>query len=253
MYIPVTRIDWDILIEIEGSLVMNELINKLKNGLVVSCQAFENEALYGSDIMAKMAIAAKQGGAVGIRACWPNDIRAIKKIVDLPIVGINKIMTKDTDIYEDIIITPDFESAKAVYDAGADIIAIDGTNRKREGISLEELIHKIKTELNVLVMADISTLEEGINAAKYGADIISTTLSGYTKYSPQSKEPDFQLIKDLSEKIDKPINAEGRYWEPAQMIKAFEMGAWMITIGGAITRPAQITERFVDELNNWAK
>lgn len=232
---------------------MNELLNKLKNGLIVSCQAFEDEPLYGSDIMAKMAIAAKQGGAVGIRACWPSDIKAVKEVVDLPIVGINKIMDENTDVSKDIIITPDFESAKAIYDAGADIIAIDGTDRKREKISLEELIYKIKTELDVLVMADISTLEEGVNAAKFGADIISTTLSGYTKYSTQSDEPDIQLIKELAQKIDKPINAEGRYYTPEQMIKAFEAGAWMITIGGAITRPAQITARYANELNKWSE
>ncbi|SKC35737.1 N-acetylmannosamine-6-phosphate 2-epimerase [Maledivibacter halophilus] len=230
---------------------MKKILNKLRNGLIVSCQAFENEPLYGSEIMAKMAKSADIGGAVGLRACWPQDIRAIKKVTNLPIVGINKVVTKDTDLIEDIIITPTFEAAKSIYEAGADIIALDCTNRKREGLSVKELIYKIKNELNVLVMADISNLEEGINAAKYGADIISTTLSGYTKYSPQIKKPDYRLLEELVDKIDKPINAEGRYWSPEEMIKAFEKGAWMITIGGAITRPHLITKRFSDALKSY--
>lgn len=229
---------------------MNELLNKLKNGLIVSCQAFEDEPLHGSDTMAKMAVAAKMGGAVGLRGCWPNDIKAMKKATDLPIVGIYKVMDENTDVSRDIIITPTFETAKAIYDAGADIIALDCTNR-RSSLETEKLIYKIKSELDVMIMADISTLEEGINAAKFGVDIVSTTLSGYTKYSTQSSGPDYDLVQQLAEKIDKPINAEGRYWEPEQMIKAFECGAWMITIGSAITRPQLITKRFADRLNEY--
>lgn len=231
---------------------MNELLNKLKNGLIVSCQAFEDEPLHGSDIMAKMAVAAKMGGAVGLRGCWPDDIKAMKKSTDLPIVGIYKVMDENTDVSRDIIITPTFETAKAIYDAGADIIALDCTKR-RSSLETERLIYKIKTELNVMIMADISTLEEGINAAKFGADIISTTLSGYTNYSTQSKGPDYQLIEELVDRIDNPINAEGRYWEPEQMVKAFEYGAWTITIGSAITRPELITKRFTDRLNEYNK
>lgn len=231
---------------------MNELLNKLKNRLIVSCQAFENEPLHGSDTMAKMAIAAKMGGAVALRGCWPNDIKAMKAATNLPIVGIYKVMDENTDVSKDIIITPTFETAKAIYDAGADIIALDCTKR-RSSLETEKLIYKIKTELDIMIMADISTLEEGINAAKFGADIISTTLSGYTSYSTQSNEPDFKLIQELVENIDNPINAEGRYWEPEQMIKAFEYGAWTITIGSAITRPELITKRFTDRLKQYNK
>lgn len=229
---------------------MNKLLNKLKNGLIVSCQAFEDEPLYSSDIMAKMAVAANMGGAVGLRGCWPNDIKAMKAATDLPIVGIYKVMDENTDVSRDIIITPNFDTAKAIYEAGADIIALDCTKR-RSSLETQKLIYKIKTELNVIIMADISTLDEGINAAKFGADIISTTLSGYTNYSTQSNEPDYKLIQELVEKIDNPINAEGRYWEPEQMMEAFECGAWTITIGSAITRPQLITKRFVDRLNQY--
>lgn len=231
---------------------MNALLNRLKNGLIVSCQAFEDEPLYGSDIMAKMAVAAKKGGAIGLRGCWPRDIKAMKAATDLPIVGIYKVMNKSTDIFKDIIITPTFETARAIHEAGADIIALDCTKR-RNSIETERLIYKIKTELKTIIMADISTFEEGIDAAKFGADIISTTLSGYTNYSNQSLEPDYRLVQELAEKLDSPINAEGRYWEPQQMIKAFECGAWTVTIGGAITRPQLITKRFTDKLNQYNK
>lgn len=231
---------------------MNELLKKLKNGLIVSCQAFEGEPLYGSDNMAKMAKAAKIGGAVGLRGCWPDDIKSMKKTTNLPIVGIYKVMDEKTDVFRDIIITPTFETAKEIYEAGADIIALDCTKR-RSSLETEKLIYKIKTELNVTIMADISTLEEGVNAAKFGADIISTTLSGYTNYSTQSIEPDYKLIQELVEKIDNPVNAEGRYWEPEQMVKAFECGAWTVTIGTAVTRPQLITKRFVDRLNEYSK
>ncbi len=232
---------------------MSKIINNLKHGVVVSCQAFENEPLYGSEIMAKMAKAAELGGAKGIRSCWPGDIRAIRRITGLPIIGINKIMDEHTDIKENVIITPDFESAKSIKEAGADIIALDCTNRNRDWDTVKRLISRIKNELNVPVMADISTLEEGIYADAFGADIISTTLSGYTNYSTQKEGPDLKLVEDLVSRTQKPINAEGRYWTIEQMIEAFERGAWMITIGGAITRPHLITKRFADVLEKYIK
>ncbi|AYO31792.1 N-acetylmannosamine-6-phosphate 2-epimerase [Biomaibacter acetigenes] len=234
--------------------MMLELLSKLKNGLIVSCQAFEHEPLYGADIMAKMAICAEIGGAVAVRASWPENIREIKKVTNLPIFGINKIITKDTNKYEDVIITPTFEAAKEIYEAGADIIAVDCTDRKRpNGVTSEELIKRIKQELGVPVMAEVSTLEEGIKVAQYGPDIISTTLAGYTNYSVKTEGPDLELVEKLAAAVDIPINAEGRFWTPEQMIQAFEKGAWVVTIGSAITRPQLITKRFTSELEKWKK
>jgi len=118
---------------------MNEIITKLKHGLIVSCQAFENEPFYGSECMAKMAKSAEIGGASGIRACWPRDIKAIKQVTALPVIGIYKVMENGMEAANDIIITPNFETAKAVADAGADIIALDCTLRERKDLPLKEL------------------------------------------------------------------------------------------------------------------
>ena len=222
----------------------NSLISSLKGGLIVSCQAPEGTPLHGSTIMAAMAKAAEVGGAVGIRANGPGDIRAIKEVVGLPIIGIYKINFPGYDTY----ITPTFEAAKEVVEAGADIIAVDGTLRPHpKELSAGELIAEIKT-LGLPVMADISTLEEGIAAAEAGADIVATTMSGYTPYSRQSDDPDFELIQELFRSVKAPIIAEGKIWTPEQARKAIDLGAHAVVVGTAITRPHVITERFVKTL-----
>lgn len=225
------------------------IIDTFKGKLIVSCQALDGEPLYVPGYMAKMALAAKMGGAVGVRANSPQDIREIKKEVDLPVIGIWKLVSEGSDVY----ITPTLQAAREVYEAGADIIAIDATFRKNiEGKYAWELIKEIKKELPVLVMGDISTVEEGINAEAAGADLISTTLSGYTSYSPQLEGPDFDLIKELSQKVKIPVMAEGRIWTTEEAALALKMGAHGVIIGGAITRPAQITERFVKSIEGYA-
>lgn len=225
---------------------MSNIIKELKGKLIVSCQALEGEPLFVPGYMGKMALAAKMGGAAGIRANSPQDIRDIKNEIDLPVIGIWKVVSEGCDVY----ITPTMKEARAVYEAGADIIAVDSTFRKNvEGTYAWELISEIKKELPVLVMADVSTFEEGINAEKVGADIISTTLSGYTSYSPKLEGPDFDLIKRLSKEVKIPVMAEGRIWTVEDAQKALELGAHAIIVGGAITRPAQITERFVKAIS----
>ena len=224
------------------------IIDSFKSKLIVSCQALEGEPLYVPGYMAKMALAAKMGGAVGIRANSPQDVREIKSQIDLPIIGIWKVVSEDYEVY----ITPTINEAREIYQAGADIIAVDATFRKNvEGKYAWEIIKEIKKELSVLVMADISTLEEGINAEKAGADLISTTLAGYTSYSKQLEGPDFNLIEELSKKVRIPVMAEGRIWTTEDARKALEMGAYGLIIGGAITRPAQITERFVKTIQEY--
>jgi N-acylglucosamine-6-phosphate 2-epimerase len=225
---------------------MNSMLEKLKGKLIVSCQALEGEPLFVPGYMGKMALAARMGGAAGIRANSPQDIRDVKEEVDLPVIGIWKVVSEGSNVY----ITPTMKEARAVYEAGADIIAVDSTFRKNvEGKYAWELISEIKKELPVLVMADVSTFEEGINAEKVGADIISTTLSGYTAYSTKLEGPDFDLIKRLSEKVKIPVMAEGRIWTVEDAQKALELGAYAIIVGGAITRPAQITERFAKAIS----
>lgn len=226
------------------------ILKKIEGGLIVSCQALENEPLHGSEMMAAMAKAVVEGGAVGIRANGPEDIRAIKKVVDVPVIGIYKKMEYDSDVY----ITPTFIEAKAVFEAGADIIAIDATSRPRpDGISLEDYVKRIKDELGVLIMADVSTLDEGIAAREAGCDLVGTTLSGYTDYTRSLEGPDFELLKDLVEKLNVPVILEGRVNSPEDVIKGLKLGAFAVVVGTAITRPQIVTSRYVDAIKKAIK
>lgn len=218
-------------------------MDKLKGGLVVSCQALEHEPLHGNGHMAAMALAAAQGGAVGIRANGPTDIAEIKGKVDLPIIGIWK---KHYDGF-DAFITPTKEDARIVAEAGADIIAIEATDQSRPE-KLDELVTYIQDVLGKKVMADISTLSEGKNAQALGCDYIGTTLSGYTPYTKDRAQPDFSLLEELVQEVSIPIVAEGSISTPEQAKKALEIGAAFVVVGGAITRPQLITKSFVDGL-----
>ncbi|MCX7670182.1 MAG: N-acetylmannosamine-6-phosphate 2-epimerase [Anaerolineae bacterium] len=219
------------------------VIARLRGGLIVSCQALPHEPLHGSAIMARMALAAWQGGAVGIRANTPEDIRAIRAAVPLPLIGIYK--DGDADVY----ITPTLEHARAVARAGADIVALDATGRPRpDGRTLAATIAALHAEFAVPVMADISTCEEGLAAVEAGADLVSTTLSGYTPYSPQRPEPDLALVAALAGRLAVPVIAEGRISTPALARAALEAGAFAVVVGAAITRPQWITAQFAAAL-----
>ncbi|MCX7782961.1 MAG: N-acetylmannosamine-6-phosphate 2-epimerase [Meiothermus sp.] len=209
--------------------------------LIVSCQARADNPLHGPQFMAAMARAAQQGGAKGIRANGAQDIQSIRSVTDLPIIGINKRLIEGYEVY----ITPDFAAAREVAEAGADIIALDATVRPRPKESLAELIHLIRAELDKPVFADVSTLEEGLYAARLGADFIATTLSGYTPYSPKIEGPDFGLIQQLVAGVGVPVIAEGRFWTLEEVSKAFDLGASAVVVGTAITNPREITRRFV--------
>ncbi|MPM76812.1 putative N-acetylmannosamine-6-phosphate 2-epimerase [bioreactor metagenome] len=226
---------------------MDPIIKSLSHGLIVSCQALSDEPLYGSAYMAAMARAALMGGAVGIRANTPVDIAAIHQEVKLPIIGLFKQTVPGCDVY----ITPTSAAAKEVALAGADIIALDATLRPHpESKSAADLIAEVKQQTGKLVLADIDTVYAGVAAAKAGADAVSTTLSGYTADSPKSAEPDFDLIQHLANCLEIPVIAEGRFWTVEQVNQAFDLGAYAVVIGGAITRPQQITRRFVDHIHS---
>jgi len=233
---------------------MQDVLKQLKGKLIVSCQAYEDSPLYGPETMARIAKAAELGGAAGIRACWKDDIVAIKKVTELPIIGINKVVSKSTNILQDVIITPNVEAAREVCDVGIDILGLDCTPRGRGYEDIKKLIAEIKSMYpTILIMADISNLEEGIRAAEIGADIVSTTLSGYTPDSKQGEGPDLDLIRNLSQSVDKPINGEGKFWTSEEVIKAFELGAWTVTIGSAISRPEVITHKFTKAIEEYWK
>ena len=217
-----------------------------RRGLIVSCQALPGEPLHVPGYMARMALAAEQGGAVGIRANGPDDIRDIKRTVKLPVVGLLKREIPGSDIY----ITPELEDVRAIIEAGADVVAMDMTDRENRPERAEALIQYCH-QAGVAVMADISTFEEGVLAEKLGADFISTTMSGYTPYSPKQEGPDLELVKRLSAAVQKPVVAEGRIWSPAEAVEALKAGAAYVVVGGAITRPQLITQRFARQMDLW--
>ncbi len=220
------------------------LLAGLRGKLVVSCQALPEEPLFGAEIMARLALAARQGGAAGIRANTPVDIRAIRAAVpDLPLIGLFKVTVPG---FEDVYITPRLEDAIAVAEAGADIIALDATLRPHPEGSASDLIRAVKQQTGKLVMADIATEADALAAIESGADVLSTTLSGYTPDSPQLDGPDIDLVRRLTGRnLPIPVIAEGRIHAPEQARAAFDAGAFAVVVGGAITRPQQITARFV--------
>ncbi len=220
----------------------NAFVKRVRGRLIVSCQALAHEPLFGADIMARLALAAAQGGAAGIRANTPVDIRAIRAAVELPIIGLYKIDVPGYDVY----ITPTLAAVREVAAAGADVIAIDATARPRPDFSsLANFIATIHDATGLPVLADISTYDEGVAAQAAGADLVSTTMSGYTSYSLQQDGPDIALVTALATTLSVPLLAEGRYHEPGQVADALAAGATSVVVGGAITRPQEITRRFV--------
>ncbi|MEF3305260.1 N-acetylmannosamine-6-phosphate 2-epimerase [Paenibacillus sp. GYB003] len=218
-----------------------------RRGLIVSCQALPGEPLYWQGTMARMAQAAQQGGAIGIRANGPDDIRDIKAAVGLPVIGLLKRDIPGSDIY----ITPELVDVQAIIEAGADVVAMDMTNREDRMERVVPLIRHCH-EAGVAVMADISTLEEGLLAESLGADFVSTTMSGYTPYSPQQEGPDLELVRELAKRLTKAtLVAEGRIWSPAEAEEALEAGAAYVVVGGAITRPQYITKKYADRIGKW--
>lgn len=230
---------------ISPNFVFEDWLPTLRGKLVVSCQALPGEPLFGSEIMARMAVAAHRGGAVAIRANSPGDVRAIHNAVPLPVIGLFKDQIPGFEIY----ITPTLDHAWQIAAAGAEIISIDATNRPRpEGLSLVEMIRRIKEKTGCHILADISTIDEALAAEESGADLVASTMSGYTSYSPQIEGPDLDLVEKMAKKLTIPCLAEGRYAYPDQVVEAIQRGAYAVIVGGAITRPMEITTRFVQAL-----
>lgn len=213
-------------------------------GLVVSCQARADNPLHGPVFMGAMALAAAQGGAIAVRVNGPDDVRAAKP-AGLPIIGIHKLFNPEAPVY----ITPSFAAAEALAEAGADVIALDCTPRARKGDDPAVLLRRIRDELGCETFADISTLEEGLRAADWGATYVSTTLSGYTAYTePRPVGPDLALVEALAAQIDTPIVAEGRYNTPELARAALDAGAHAVVVGTMITNPREITRSFAEAM-----
>jgi N-acylglucosamine-6-phosphate 2-epimerase len=212
----------------------------IRGGLVVSCQAPPGDPLRDPGIQARIAASVVAAGAVGVRLNEVPDVRQARAAVTVPIIGLCK------DGEDGVYITPSLEHALAVVDAGAHIVAIDGTGRSRpDGRDLATTIAAIHERTGALVLADVSTLEEGVAAAKAGADAVATTLSGYTAYSRPPTGPDLELIRALAARVGVPVLAEGRIRTPEQAHAALAAGAWAVVVGTAITAPARLTAQFI--------
>lgn len=239
----------------EKNIVKKRLLESFKDGLIVSCQTQEDEPIYTEDMVVKMAESAKWGGAVGIRANSPKQIKQIKEKVDLPIIGLWKIWDKDSDVF----ITPTLEACKAVWEAGADIIALDCTGQiNHEGKQAWDLLPILKKEIpEAIIFADVSNYDEAKRAIENGADIVAPTLYGYTEDTKDIEGPDFRefarMCRDF--KDEAYVMMEGHIYSPEDAIKVLYLGAHSVVVGSAITRPHLTTKRFTDLIsgyqNNW--
>lgn len=217
----------------------NKVIESLRGRLVVSCQAYPGEPMRDPRTMAQLAQSVARGGAAGIRAQGLDDLQLIREQVDLPLIGLWK------DGGGPVYITPTLEHALAVAGTGADVVAIDGTAQERpDGRTVTETISQLHRQADSLVMADCSTFEEGVAAAGAGADLVGTTLAGYTPYTTKTDGPDLALVERLAAALDVPVVCEGRVHTPAQARAAIDAGAFTVVVGTAITHPTTISGWF---------
>lgn len=223
-------------------------MEKIKGGLVVSCQALEDEPLHSAFIMSKMALAAVQGGAVGIRANTAKDIRAIQSEVDVPIIGIYKKDYTDLDVF----ITPTLKEVREICETGAEIVAMDATTRKRpHNEDLKDILSAIRKEFpNTLFMADTGSIEDVYYADSLGFDLIGTTLYGYTEETANKNisDDDFSHLKEVLKSTKRPVIAEGKIDSPSKARQVLTLGCYAVVVGGAVTRPQEITTRFTNEI-----
>ena len=231
---------------------MSEKISQIYKKLIVSCQALPDEPLHSSFIMGRMAKAAKEGGACGIRANSREDIEEIKRNVELPIIGIVKKEYADSPVY----ITPTMREVDALVEAGADIIALDATGSRRpDGVLLDDFVEEIRNRYpGQPLMADCSTVEEVLHADRLGFDFLGTTLVGYTEQSAgkQIEENDFEIIRQILEMLNHPVIAEGNINTPQKARRVLEIGCYSVVVGSIITRPQVITRTFTEEIDKLA-
>ena len=226
---------------------MHPVFERLRGGLVVSCQAEGDDPFNAPCHAARFAKVAEMGGAAGIRARDAENVAAIRKAVALPIIGITKSQYSDGCV----LITPDLTGVEEVLQAGADVVAADGTDRIRpNGVRGPEFIRQFKRSFPAPLLADIATFDEAIAALDAGADAVATTLSGYTPATAHRslQEPDWELLSALVTAARAPVIVEGHVWTPDQARRAIEMGAFAVVVGTAITRPRVVVQVFVDRM-----
>jgi N-acylglucosamine-6-phosphate 2-epimerase len=224
-------------------------VKQVAGALIVSCQASTGEPLCSPEHILALSLSAINGGAGALRLEGVENIKIVRANTRLPIIGLTKDDTiPPSERLKRVYITGSFADAQALAEAGADIIALDATGRPRpDGLTLKEQIQKIHEQLNLPVWADVATFSEGVAAREAGADVISSTMYGYTEETvlPPEHGPSFELLKDLCQHMDCPVILEGRVWCPEDVTRAFELGVHAVVVGSAITRPQLITQRFV--------
>ncbi len=227
----------------------NKKIEQLQGKLIVSCQALPHEPLHSSFIMGRMALAAKEGGALGIRANTKEDIREIQSQVNLPVIGIVKRDYEDSKIY----ITPTMLEVQELMEVKPEIIALDATSALRPGgLTLDDFFRQLKeTYPDQLWMADCSTVEEALHADELGFDFIGTTLVGYTEQSKGDKieANDFEILRKIIDSAKHRVIAEGNIDTPEKVRRVIDLGAFSVVVGSIITRPQLITKRFAQALD----
>ena len=229
---------------------MNEKVEQLKGKLIVSCQALPHEPLHSSFIMGRMAVAAKEGGASGIRANSKEDIKEMKSLIDLPIIGIVKRDYEGCKVY----ITPTMKEVDELMEVKPEIIAVDATQDLRPGdVTLDEFFKEAKAKYpDQLWMADCSTVEEALHADELGFDFIGTTMVGYTEQSKNLKieANDFEILREIVSKAKHHVIAEGNINTPEKAKRVIELGAYAVVVGSIITRPQLNTKPFAEAVNS---
>lgn len=217
----------------------SSVLQRLRGGLVISCQAYPGEPMRHPETMAQIAESAVRGGAVGIRAQGIADISLIHERVSVPQIGLWKVGT------DGVFITPTLAHAVVVAGAGAEIVAVDGTRRARpDGLTLTETVRRFREQSDALLMADVGSVADGTAAVEAGVDCLSTTLCGYTDDRPKTDGPDLEVLVELAATVELPVFAEGRIHTPAQAAACRDAGAYVVVVGTAITHPATITSWF---------
>jgi N-acylglucosamine-6-phosphate 2-epimerase len=233
-------------------VVVTSALERLRGGLVVSVQAAPGSPLAVPEHLAAIARAVVAGGAVGIRTEGVATVRAIGEAVDVPVIGLVKRREPGSDVY----ITPLLEDAVAVAEAGAELVAVDATERSRaDGMSGADFVAAAAAELPGRIVADVDSAAAGRAAAQAGPAAVATTLSGYARTAAASGSagapgasaaPDIGLVADLSRELDLPVLAEGRYSTAEEIRGAFGAGAFAVVVGTAITDPTELTRRLAE-------
>lgn len=224
------------------NILTEKTLSAIKAKLIVSCQTSPGDPLNDLDTLCRLAASVLRGSPGGLRAESPQCIAAFRRLTPLPIIGLVKMLDSNDEVY----ITPSYAAARSVSDAGADIIALDCTRRRlSESEPWPQLIARVHSELGRVVCADIATLEDALLAQASRADIVATTLRGYTDDTRNIRDVDWRFLETLVSALSVPVVLEGHVTSPEEVRRALKLGVHAVVVGSAITRPQSITERFV--------